>query len=405
MSIEKRSSAAGDRFLVRWREDGKQRARTFTRRGDALVWETEVRRRQQLGPLAVQQLTSKGPTLDDWIVERYMPEHGVSLEKSTRRQYAEVYELYVQPRLGHMPLRDVTVSELRAWQAGVLAAGKSADRVSKCRTMLSSVLRHAAESEAIAANPLGLVRPPKAEHRDAVKPLAPVTVEALRQVLLNPMDSHVPECTRHGVRVSGYVIADQRSAATRLQDATIVSLLAYSGLRPGELRALRWGDIRENTILVERSLDDDGESKGTKTKARRAVRLLAPLAGDLREYRMAVGRPTDDVLVLNNAGEPWTRGDWQNWRAVHWRQACRRVGIKVAPRPYDLRHSFASLLLAEGRTVHYVAAQLGHSPTLTLTVYGHLFAEFEDSVRIDAAAEIEAARKTSRVLKVHNAAV
>lgn len=74
----------------------------------------------------------------------------------------------------------------------------------------------------------------------------------------------------------------------------------------------------------------------------------------------------------------------------------------TVPLPYDMRHSFASLLLAEGRTVHYVAAQLGHSPTLTLTVYGHLFSEFEGAARIDAEAEIQAAREAPGVLEVHN---
>ena len=63
------------------------------------------------------------------------------------------------------------------------------------------------------------------------------------------------------------------------------------------------------------------------------------------------------------------------------------------PRPYDLRHSFASLLLAEGRTVHYVAAQLGHSPVLTLSTYGHLIAEYADGGPIDAEAEVAYARE------------
>ena len=58
--------------------------------------------------------------------------------------------------------------------------------VHKGRTFLSSVLRHAAESEAIPGNPLSLVRPPKTSHRDAVQPLAPATVEAIRRTLLDP---------------------------------------------------------------------------------------------------------------------------------------------------------------------------------------------------------------------------
>lgn len=66
--------------------------------------------------------------------------------------------------------------------------------------------------------------------------------------------------------------------------------------------------------------------------------------------------------------------------------------MPTSPRPYDLRHSFASLLLAEGKSVHYVARQLGHSPALTLSTYGHLFAEYEDAERIDAEQEIVTAR-------------
>jgi integrase len=54
--------------------------------------------------------------------------------------------------------------------------------------------------------------------------------------------------------------------------------------------------------------------------------------------------------------------------------------------------SFASLLLAEGRTVHYVAAQLGHSPALTLSTYGHLIAEYADAGPINVEQKIAEAR-------------
>lgn len=67
----------------------------------------------------------------------------------------------------------------------------------------------------------------------------------------------------------------------------------------------------------------------------------------------------------------------------------KRAGLVPAPRPYDLRHSFASLLLTEGRTVHYVAAKLGHSPVLTLSTYGHLIAEYAEVAQIEAGAKSE----------------
>ena len=61
---------------------------------------------------------------------------------------------------------------------------------------------------------------------------------------------------------------------------------------------------------------------------------------------------------------------------------------RVPGRPYDLRHSFASLLLHEGRSVIYVARQLGHDARLTLSTYGHVIDELDDVPRIDAEAAI-----------------
>jgi len=65
-------------------------------------------------------------------------------------------------------------------------------------------------------------------------------------------------------------------------------------------------------------------------------------------------------------------------------------------RPYDLRHSFASLLLHEGRSVIYVARQLGHDARLTLTRYGHVIDELEDQPRIEAETAIASAQLAVR---------
>ena len=341
------------RWMVRWRENGSNRGRRFDRKSDADAWEREIRRRRQLGPLALAQLTTRASTLGEWIAERWAPEHAATLEQSTRDRYADAYRLHIEPWLGDLPLTEITVGRLRSWQADRLADGVGVGTIVKARTVLSSVLRHAAESEAIPGNPLTLVRAPLAEHRDSVTPLAPVTVEAIRAVLAGAMEIHVPERIRRGgVRVAGYVVPDERDPLARQRDAAIVSVLAYAGLRPGELRALRWGDVRNATITVERAARPDGTIKSTKNHERRAVRLLAPLATDLAGL----------------------------------------AAVKISPRPYDLRHSFASLLLAEGGSIHYVARRLGHSPALTLSTYGHLFAEYEHADRIDAAAEIAQAR-------------
>lgn len=394
MSVEKVARGTGHVYRVRWRENGANRARTFRLRGDADVWDREVKRRRQLGPLALAQLTTSTPTLGEWIAERWAPEHGATLARRTRARYASSYELHAAPWLDDVPLADLTVAQLREWQAERIAAGCSPDTLHKVRTFLSSVLRHAAESEVIAGNPLALVRAPRAEQRDEVVPLPPVTVEALRAVLAAPMPTPVPEGTRSGQPRRAYDMPDKRSQTARRRDAALVALLAYSGVRPSEASALRWQDVGERTVLVQRATEEDGTIKATKGRKSRSVRLLPALASDLREWRMAAGRPAGRTLVFPRAdGEAWTMEDWSNWRARTWRRACEHAGLESAPRPYHLRHSFASLLLAEGRTVHYVAGQLGHSPELTLRTYGHVVAEFEDAPRIDADAEIATARR------------
>jgi integrase len=65
-------------------------------------------------------------------------------------------------------------------------------------------------------------------------------------------------------------------------------------------------------------------------------------------------------------------------------------------RPYDLRHSFASLLIAEGRSVVDVAAQLGHSPNMMLSTHAHLVEELDGRQRRPASGVIRAARRAAR---------
>ena len=62
-----------------------------------------------------------------------------------------------------------------------------------------------------------------------------------------------------------------------------------------------------------------------------------------------------------------------------FRPVAARAGL-VGARPYDLRHAFASLLIAEGRlSIIEIAAQLGHNPTVCLDIYGHEMAEQADT--------------------------
>jgi integrase len=276
--------------------------------------------------------------------------------------YTSVYDHHIAPTLGGIPLRELTPELIGRWQSDRLATGAGPSAVRKALTLLGGILQRAAESGRIASNPARLVRKAPLPRRAEVRPLAPITVEAMR-------------------------------AASSERDAAVLSVLAYAGLRPGEALGLRWGDVRERTLLIERSLSL-GEEKDTKTTAHRAVRLLAPLAADLREWRMRSGRPTDRAPIFpGRDGKPWSEAAYKSWRRRAFDRAATAAGVEHA-RPYDLRHSFASLLLHEGRSVIYVARQLGHGAQLTLGRYGHVIDELENAPQQNAEAAIFAARSS-----------
>jgi integrase len=103
-------------------------------------------------------------------------------------------------------------------------------------------------------------------------------------------------------------------------------------------------------------------------------------------------RPPDVALLFPSAkGTPWTDAAYRSWRRRAFRRALAAAGIDRA-RPYDLRHSFASLLLHEGCSVIEVARQLGHDARLTLSTYGHVIDELDEQPHLDAESAIEAAR-------------
>jgi integrase len=92
------------------------------------------------------------------------------------------------------------------------------------------------------------------------------------------------------------------------------------------------------------------------------------------------------------SGGTWSLPAYQSWRRRAFARALKAAGVERA-RPYDLRHGFASLLLHEGRSVIYVARQLGHDARLTLTVYGHVIDELDGTPQSDAVRTIQSARE------------
>jgi len=355
MSVEKVRRKDGQVvWRVRWREAGHNRSHTLSTRRDAADFDAELRRHRRAGTLA--QLDAGTETLEEYVTGTWWPGHTGHLAASTRVRYAELYDNQISPFLGAIPLRDLSADVIGRWQTDRLAAvrrvGRGHEQTLKALTLLGAILQQALEGGRIGANPQRMVRKARRLKKPEVRPLAPSKIEAMR-------------------------------AASSPRDRTLIGVLAYAGLRPGEALALRWRHVQDRTIVVDAS----------KTGERRSVRLLGSLATELAEWRMASGRPADAALVFpSREGEVWSKHAYQSWRRRSFGRACKAADIEQAT-PYTLRHSFCSLLLAEGRSVIYVARQLGHSARLTLGTYGHVIEELDGTVPVTAEAAIRAARE------------
>lgn len=151
--------------------------------------------------------------------------------------------------------------------------------------------------------------------------------------------------------------------------------------------------MRDRTLLVDRAVGF-GQEKRTKTRRNRTVRLVAPLARDLAELRLASGRPADDRLLFARAGAgPWRDHDYRNWRRRHFRPAAIAAGAPADSIPYDLRHSFVSLLLHEGVPLAQIAREAGHSVQTCASTYAQVMDELDPTERVPAETAIRRARE------------
>ena len=376
-------------YSVRYAAEGGKRARAvFEARSEALAFKTALAyaRRHGLQLPAPPQDTSpavkpdasaptrptEAPTLRAFVRNDYWPRYAQEeLERTTLESYAHAWHKHIDPYLGAEALASIGPKRVNEWLTDRRAAGVGPGALMKARTLLSGIFSYAVEEEILAANPVRQLRARRSKRsrrtqkrKRAVRPPGPSTIEVIRASML---------------------------AKDRIVGATLVSLLAYAGPRPGEALALRWTDILEQTILIEDG-SDDGQPKELKNGIPfRSVELVAPLREDLESLRSRLGvRKDSDTPVIPNAeGEQWDDEHYKRWRARHYIPAAAAAGLE-RPRPYDLRHAFVSLRILEGRlSLDEIARQAGHTVETALRNYRHVVDEYrgrrmpsmEDAIR------------------------
>ena len=325
---------------------GERRRKTFRTLAEAKAWRAQLL-------AAKSQSTLRAPshiTLRDAASEylagmrdgSITTRGGQTYKPSTIRGYEQSLELHALPDLGGRRVADVTTGDLQ----------RLIERLRK--------ESHAATTIANAMNPL------RAIYRRLVV-LGRVNDNPTRGVVL-------PSSRGKRLHAGDPGDATRLIAAAAQQDRCAWALAFYAGLRLGELRALRWGDIDQDggVIHVRRSWDAvEGEIEPKSSAGVREVPILAPLRPFLDTQRSLSawsGDPSGLVLGASRRSAFGYTGLRSRSTRAFAAAGLQRVTL------HEARHSFASYLAASGIGIKDLTVILGHSSvTVSLDRYGHLF--------------------------------
>lgn len=341
------------KWRVRWTDPhGARRSRTFDKKADADRWASEVTRLRQRGEL--ERLTPRNFTLTD-LAKEWLDGPARSVAPSTRKTNVEIIKSLIVRRIGSAQVASLSTREVERWLAEMEADGLPPDRRRRGLTALRSLMDLAVIWEYARSNPAKGAKLPKKPPTEPIKPLSPDTIEKMRVYLLE---------------------------RGRWQDAVIVSLMAYAGLRPGEATRAKWQHMGNRTLTVTAS----------KTSRSRAVQLMEPVQKDLQEWSLACGRPANGLIYPRPLAGDWTDTTYRNWNRRIFKPAASAAGAADAT-PKVLRASFASLMHAAHKPPVWVAAQMGHSLRVHMDHYVHIIEDVDPDTRLDPVAMIVSARE------------
>lgn len=339
------------RWMAQVMADGK-RLTAYAPKGaskeDAARLLTELRHKRDVGLTVDSRRLSVAQYLPNWL------EHGAKPTVSVRTYEGceKDVRLHLTPRLGKIQLKRLMPEHIQRWQNDMLAAGYSANSVARIRVTLSVALRQAERWGLIERNPVRLVSLPKVKHYE-------------------PKFLDIDQA-------KAYLAA----AAGHRMEALFTVALAI-GLRQGEALGLRWQDIDMNggLVRVRKSLHRSAgrrELGEVKTASGRRDIPLPPIAvATLRSHRarqladrlQSGGEWKDlDFVFATRIGTPL---DARN--VIRWHHKIRAAAGFPDLRMHDLRHSCATLLLAQGVDLKTIQTILGHSSiVVTANLYAHV---------------------------------
>jgi integrase len=348
--VQRRKLASGrPSYRVRYIDPtGKEVSRSFTRRVDADSFAAEVGHSIRAGTYiepGAGRLTVQA-YLEDWLDQQ------AHLRPRSRASYTTSFRTMVYPHLGQIPIGHVKPSTLRKWQTA-LVQDYADGTIKRVRGVVSGAFNDAVADRLIPSSPFVGVKSTRVQ-RERVIPLSVEQVNAGR-------------------------------AAMPVRYREMITVAAGTGLRYSELVGLTVDriDFLRREIKVDRQLAGRAARAPVfgPPKSRASIRtvpigatVLDALARHLAKYPGGPG----DLVFRTSQGTPLTRTVFG--RA--WKPAAAAMGLPHGKGPHQLRHFYASLLIAAGLSVPEVQERMGHaSAQETLETYAHLWPGREDNTR------------------------
>jgi integrase len=299
---------------------------------------------------------SVGEYLDVWLKGSV---YG-SVRRSTYNRDTNLVSNHIKPILGGVKLKKLNSAHVQSYYRDRLDAGLSGSTVHKMHDILRRGLAQAVTWHLVARNVADVVKPPRPAPREMIA----LSADETRRLL-------------------------EAARGDRLE--ALYTLAVHTGMRQGEMLALRWQDVDvENAVVsVRRTLTRRGGKiafgEPKTKKSRRSIRLTAQavealrshLERQLREIEILGDRYKDQGLVFTtDTGAPINPS---NLRQRSYAPLLKRAGLPHM-RFHDLRHTCATLLLSRGVHPKFVQELLGHATiAITLDTYSHVMPSMGDA--------------------------
>ena len=292
-------------------------------------------------------------------LDRWLNDVRDTVRQSTYEGYEYAVRPHIRPALGRIKLKDLSPTHARWFYRDRLDSGLAPATVHKLHVVLHKALKAAVADGLIPRNAAAGLKLPRIT-REEIDPLDP---EASRQLL-------------------GAARGD------RLEALYVLAL--NTGMRQGELLALKWDDVdlERGVLRVRRTLTHEGKAfvlgEPKTNKSRRTIRLTAGAVQALKDHLARQLEEMEQMSSLYQPGgfifatETGTIINPSNLRNRSFKPLLKRAELRPI-RFHDLRHTCATLLLSKDVNAKIVSEMLGHaSVSITLDIYSHLLPDMQE---------------------------